>query len=713
MRDGSDSESFDQTVALSIGTGGQTLQVGEIVGGAYRLESLLGQGGMGLVFRARHLTFNQDYALKIVNPDVLDAVSSRRFAIEAQAIAKLDHENIVKIFNMGVHNQTCPYYVMELMTGESLSAYIKKGVDISIEQGLDIFRQMASALGYAHRKGIVHRDVKPSNIVLLPHGDSYRAKIVDFGLAKVFYAGQQLTATGEVFGTPYYMSPEQSTGQPIDARADIYSLGCALFETITGAPPFKGATAVQTLMMQLEAPVPKFVDIFDDQALAQQFDLLIGRMMAKRLDDRYQTMEQVARDIQRLIDGKSIAKTAADMENTAGDQDYDGDESVGDSARNDDGEIESSNVPTSARVGNLAASAFAFSLIGILALLVVTSGYYIFRGQFAPKRNVDPGMLIAKLPNENDVDGTVAQKETIKKEFLAVSPIRSTLVSKAGTICKRFNFPQTCIGEIVDVHNRSFEAEGEIFVTNSPLALSLQKKIFPAAFMVPEIVSTLGVDEFEELRIQLSQFDQSDEEIPIGESGKGLVSILETAQTWRRLNSIIFANIAITSDVVSDLGKLKQLRRLKVLHSKSDWKLLSKAPFLLRLMHFSVQSPKPAKIDPLIVALAKSSALQSLSLEDVEISDATFSRLADNRSVTFMYLGKLKLSRSMLQTLVSMRNLSAVTISLCNLSDDDFIFLAKCKHINTIYVTPSGYEPGELKRLEKLIPKLKVFNGNQ
>lgn len=712
MVDGSDSESFDQTVALSIGTGGKTLQVGEIVGGAYRLESLLGQGGMGLVFRACHIAFNEDYALKIVNPDVLDATSARRFAIEAQAIAKLDHENIVKIFNMGVHNQTCPYYVMELMTGDSLSAYIKKGVDISLEQGLDIFRQIASALGYAHRKGIVHRDVKPSNIVLMPQGDSYQAKIVDFGLAKVFYAGQQLTATGEVFGTPYYMSPEQSTGQPIDARADIYSLGCALFETITGAPPFKGATAVQTLMMQLEAPVPKLVDIFDDQALAQQFDFLIGRMMAKRLDDRYQTMEQVARDIQRLIDGKSIAKTTADIENAAGDQDYEDDEIDG-SRADENGEIKSSNVAGSERVGKIAAGAFVFSLIGILALLVVASGYYIFQVRFAPKRVVDPGLLSSPLPREDAVHGSVADNEAIKKEFFAVSPITSKLVLKAGSICKRFKFPKTCIGEICDLRNQPFMASGEIYVTDSPLALSLQKRRFPAAFEVPEIVSTLGVDEFEELRIQLGRYDQSDESILDAASDKWLVSILETAQTWRKLNSIIFDNIAITDDVARALGKLKQLRQFKFFHSNGDLKLLSKAPFLMRLMYVSVESPIPANIDPLILVLANSSSLKSLSLENVEISDATFSRIAGNRSVTFMFLGKMKLSRNMLQTLASMKNLSAVTISLCNLSDDDFVFLAKCKHIDTIYLMPTGYKPGELKRLGKLIPKLKVFNQFQ
>ena len=260
--DNEDISQNDNTVFLAVpGKAGRTLKPGDILGDNYRLTQLIGRGGMGVVYRCQHLIIGREYALKVLSPDQVNEQSWQRFQVEGKAIAKLDHPNIVKIFNMGVYALDCPYYVMELLEGDSLETLIEREGALSLEDTLDIFAQLASGLSYAHNKGIVHRDIKPSNIILQKNSaNKYSIKIVDFGLAKLVdghsLAGQSLTSAGEVFGSPFYMSLEQGLGSEIDARADVYSLGCTLFKALTGRPPYCGENAFQTVLMHQSQNIP-------------------------------------------------------------------------------------------------------------------------------------------------------------------------------------------------------------------------------------------------------------------------------------------------------------------------------------------------------------------------------------------------------------------------------------------------------------------------
>ncbi len=222
----SQDESFDQTHAITLGGigpagSGRVLKFGEVIGGSYKLKSLLGKGGMGYVFCAEHVIIKKlDYALKMLAPELVNETNMQRFEVEGKAISRLDHANIVKVYNMGLDQGDCPFYVMDLLDGQALSDYIAAGRGLALEECLDIFIQIARGLGYAHGKGIVHRDVKPSNILLLTGGAGRRqVKIVDFGIAKLLPSAnletQARTAAGEVFGSPFYMSPEQSMGDVI------------------------------------------------------------------------------------------------------------------------------------------------------------------------------------------------------------------------------------------------------------------------------------------------------------------------------------------------------------------------------------------------------------------------------------------------------------------------------------------------------------------
>jgi len=281
-------------------------QPGDMVGDSYRLLGLIGQGGVGVVYRAQHIIIGQYYALKLLAPNRIDTRSWRRFEVEGRALARLKHENIVTIYNMGVDRKQCPYYVMDWLPGISLADRIRASGAISLSEALPVFLQICQGLECAHRNGIIHRDIKPANIMLVPTDKgALQVKIVDFGMARLTNKEdenkQALTALGEVFGSPLYMSPEQTLGKNVDARSDIYSLGCTLFEALTGVVPFRGRSAMETMFMHQEADLPTLASCKPDTEYGDQIEALVARCLLKDQTRRYQSVAEMAGDLKRIL----------------------------------------------------------------------------------------------------------------------------------------------------------------------------------------------------------------------------------------------------------------------------------------------------------------------------------------------------------------------------------------------------------------------------
>jgi len=304
--------------------GGATIyEPGVVVGGDYVLLRSIGRGGMGEVFAAEHkFIAGRVCALKMLAPHLVTERNWQRFEREARALARLDHGGIVKIYTMGVDRETCPYYVMELIEGETLSAYLNKSGRFSVEQAIAVFIQVASALDCAHRNSIIHRDLKPSNIMLLPAKDSQSmsVKLVDFGVAALIanIEHQRLTELGETVGTPLYMSPEQFMGEAVGEPCDVYSLGCTLFEALTGRPPFRGENALQTVHMHQYQLPPKLAEAYPRGQFSADLEYMVARMLSKLPASRYQNMAQVIHDFERLSKGKPLvlvrgANTASEI----------------------------------------------------------------------------------------------------------------------------------------------------------------------------------------------------------------------------------------------------------------------------------------------------------------------------------------------------------------------------------------------------------------
>ena len=284
----------------------------QVFGGRYELGDQIARGGTAQVYLARDLLLDRPVALKVLISELSsDSAFVSRFRREAQAAANLSHPNIVPIFDWGEADATY-FIVMEYVDGEALSSIIRTQAPLAGAQAASIASDIAKALAYAHRHGVVHRDVKPGNVLITSDG---QVKVTDFGIARAMGADEQVTQTGLVMGTATYFSPEQAQGFAVDGRSDVYSLGVVLYEMVTGKPPFAGDSPVSIAYQHVrERPQPPSVL---NPGVPEPLETVILQAMAKSPSDRYQTADALRADLDRFARGEPVlARAPADDEAT-------------------------------------------------------------------------------------------------------------------------------------------------------------------------------------------------------------------------------------------------------------------------------------------------------------------------------------------------------------------------------------------------------------
>ncbi|GAA4083291.1 Stk1 family PASTA domain-containing Ser/Thr kinase [Nocardioides kongjuensis] len=282
-----------------------------VVGGRYELGELLGRGGMAEVRKGTDTRLGRVVAVKRLRTDLAsDATFQARFRREAQSSASLNHPAIVAVYDTGEERTThldgstevVPYIVMEYVAGRTLRDILREGRKILPERALEITSGVLSALDYSHRAGIIHRDIKPGNVMLTPSGD---VKVMDFGIARAMSDAQSsMTQTAAVVGTAQYLSPEQARGETVDSRSDVYSAGCLLYELLTGRPPFVGDSPVAVAYQHVREPAVPPSRHEDD--LTPEVDAIVMKALAKRVEDRYQSAAQMRADIERYLAGRPV-----------------------------------------------------------------------------------------------------------------------------------------------------------------------------------------------------------------------------------------------------------------------------------------------------------------------------------------------------------------------------------------------------------------------
>src|SRR5687768_4397036 len=288
--------------------------------GKYRIEERLNEGGMGTVYRATHVLMEKTVAIKVLRPSLAaDEKIVARFSREARAASRISHPNALSVTDFGEDENGIVFLVMEFLSGKTLKQLIRDDGPLPLARVVEITRQIGDALNAAHCQGVVHRDLKSDNIMLVDTMTGDHAKVLDFGIAKINepdgVVDTNLTAPNLVIGTPQYMSPEQcSQDSEIDSRSDIYSLGVILYEMLVGHVPFSGDSATIVMMKQLQEPVPSVLDERND--VPPPIARVVARAMAKVPSNRYQSVSELVEDL-TIASGMIMPVPIAPATNTA------------------------------------------------------------------------------------------------------------------------------------------------------------------------------------------------------------------------------------------------------------------------------------------------------------------------------------------------------------------------------------------------------------
>ncbi|MFN8555679.1 MAG: serine/threonine-protein kinase [Candidatus Obscuribacterales bacterium] len=309
----------DQQPAMTDGTTTDVkLSPGTMIATKYKVLACIGSGGMSDVYQAEQIFLGKEFALKLLAKQHHTESAVRRFQQEARTAAQLKHPNLIEVHDFGLHGDDQPFLVMDLVQGYTLAQLLKKSGSLSLDYVIALALQLCEGLQYAHLQGVVHRDIKPSNIMILNPNQlpaKGTVKIFDFGIAKLSQSEQgeiqELTKTGEIFGSPVYMSPEQCQGTPVDQRTDIYSLGCVLFECLTGTPPFIGENAMTTMLMRITDKPPTLKEASLGSEFPSALEAVIVKMLEAKIQDRYQGLDRLIIDLKMIQDDLAVKNETA------------------------------------------------------------------------------------------------------------------------------------------------------------------------------------------------------------------------------------------------------------------------------------------------------------------------------------------------------------------------------------------------------------------
>lgn len=288
-------------------------QLEDVLSSNYEFLGMIGSGGMSVIYKARQLLLDKPVAIKMLHSHLLSELSIMRFQQEARAASSLKHPNVIAVHDFGISKLGQPYMVMDFIDGKTLAEVIKERGALPLPEAMEIFIAVSSALEHAHQHNLLHRDLKPSNIMLRAKEDGYEVFLVDFGIAKIIDTesggvAQQLTQSGEVMGSPLYMSPEQCMGKKLDQRSDIYSLGCILYEAVAGIPPHRGDTMIETIFKHLHEEAAPLHVVRPDINFPEAFEELVMSLLATHADDRIQTISAVKERLEAIQAG-SLRRT--------------------------------------------------------------------------------------------------------------------------------------------------------------------------------------------------------------------------------------------------------------------------------------------------------------------------------------------------------------------------------------------------------------------
>ncbi|MBS1954188.1 MAG: protein kinase [Cyanobacteria bacterium SZAS-4] len=649
---------------------------GNVLGGKYKVISVLGKGGMGTVYKVLQVFLNTEFAVKILDSRrVSDDLQVRRFQMEAKAAHSLNNPALVRVHDFGLLDNNQPYLVMDLVEGRTLTDYIRDNRNISVNEVEAIFGQVCKGLAYAHDQSVVHRDIKPSNIMIVngvPLGVEGSIKILDFGIAKIASdeAGeiQQLTRTGEIFGSPLYMSPEQCTGELVDHRSDIYSLGCVIFEALTGTPPHFGSNALRTMMMHQSEPAPLLREASLGHKYPEALEQIVQKMLQKSPQDRYQNLSQV-------VDALSNAATSGTV---------------------------SAEKTASSRLGAKPAKTITIPVFGFYALMTAavllsavatTLVSYAwerendYENSFIPVAEIKP--LQAEQENKNNMAYMYTDSGLGSNFEIPSQPIKSVIVDTPNGKQKEFHFPKYPIGIVsgqlatelglwkgATIERRAVDTV--LVPANIPLTFRMSYRHSPAPFQKIEIFKAIDPSDFTELEATGNPIlDQS-------KQSHDLENVLKVAQNWTNLEAFGLFSLNESAETLRQISQLKHLQYLTI-----DGMSIAKAETLPTEFWKKLKS----------VTIANAPAIDNIP-DGKSPSDSILSKLSGSLKLERLVLDRTRVSPDSVAKLITCQRLKYVSLYYNFSVDEETLHaLLSLPHVETLVLKSLVVTPEQFKEI--------------
>lgn len=642
----------------------ESLQTGTVLDDKFEILDELGRGGMGVVYRVKHRLLDKEMALKTFNSEAIEADAAMRFEREARSIARLQHQNIVQIFDFGTWGKHgTPYYAMELLQGESLAERLERTGPLDVSQAVEIFIDVARALDYAANLGIIHRDIKPANIFLATgKDDRFTVKIVDFGIAKLISSSalesKQLTSTGMIFGSPLYMAPEQALGKKVTVQSDIYSCGCALYEAVTGSTPLRGANALLTMQMHISTPAPPLPEHITTSTEGKRLNTVLSHMLAKDQSERYQSGAELASALSQI----KLAQSGAPGNSTKVKK------SLSQAASIDQGQDYDEPILSLKRM------IVTLSIVALAGLGLISSFALNTSRKTQPKSPQDfvnpllePGQSAKSNPS------------------IITSEQYYATINADGS--RTFHFPEeVSLGKLTSPESfwKPQEAQG---VANAPPHLMLTLKGSVNLLSNPELLDPFRPDDLAKIEI-----DSLAAEI----NSNTLAHLVRLTQ----LRELTIANTAITTETIEAINKFKRLEGLQLQGSPVSAEDLLKLDRLDRLSILAVQNVRG--ISPVIAKLkrAPQMVLKELEMSKCRLTDNDLEQLAEIDSLTTLKLSFNNFGERGITALQRLPHLTDLAIEGCNVSP---ACLKKFKNLRELTLTQKFYDDATIADLKKTL----------
>ncbi len=645
------------------------LKPGTTIAGHFLVIELLGKGGMGSVYKVEDTSTCAKFALKFLDQQQSNDASWKRFENEIRAANKLDHPNLIKVHESGLLADGQPYFIMDLVEGESLSQILRKRGRLPLETVLRIFVQVGFALGYAHSNGVIHRDIKPSNIMIQdPNADASTGsvvKVVDFGIAKLTghdgFNQQTLTKTGEIFGSPLYMSPEQCMGITVDHRSDLYSMGCVIYEALTGAPPLVGDTALATMLKHQSEKALTLKEASMGIEFPEEVEQIVAKLLAKDIQERYQSAQ--------LLTSHLVAFESVPLTNAAATC----------SQPSAIGQEETLNKWL------FAISAFCTFVAG------VAIGFYMPHA-VTDSKPIDPALL-----QDADQKKQNATRANITEKFsrLASNPEKfSTYKQKYGQ--RVFHFPNYSIGALSFDSQADQTAEGDVVSPKVFKGIRFQPILDSRNY--PALFKKFRDDDISNLDLSIPQAAAD-----LGESKLGLVNaIIPNVLHLKSIVTLSLDEATISPEMFLKLEELPNLKNLWLARTNLSGADIANAGFLSRLEILVLENTSDlSKIIEKIVAGGK---IKRLNLRYCNIDKNDIGRLTNCHSLSVLDLrGDKNVGDDCIPLLPD--SLSQLTVRACPISPKSIDSFKRLKNLKYMAITTATWSDEDIERLRQAVPK--------